>query len=222
MQCVEFETRLNDLLDDRHSPSLDTLLNEHADHCSSCAELLACHESLLEGLQALPKVRLSYDGRRAFSEKILLAVAPLPGDSLTEPAHGELVERSLQAATSRSSSWAVIGLAIAAAAAILIAVLPWFESDRDPATPNQPSLSIAEDNSRRNTPMPHTDIAWDNLGELHPIAWVGFQVADGLKPVTSSMVSALRELRKRPFFRGDDANGRSSFYSPRVENEVLA
>src|SRR5688572_6168558 len=127
MQCVEFETRLNDLLDERHSPSIDTLLNEHADHCASCADLLSHHESLLEGVQALPKVRLSHDGRRAFAERVLSALAPHPVDSLPRD-EGEVELSSTVQATSRSSSWALIGLALAAAAAILIAVLPWFES----------------------------------------------------------------------------------------------
>jgi hypothetical protein len=223
MQCVEFETRLNDLLDERHAPSLDTLLNEHADHCASCADLLSHHETLLEGVEALPKVRLSHDGRRAFAERVFSALTPMPIDSLSRIEEPTLVERSPTVqATSRSSAWAMVGFAIAAAAAILIAVLPWFGSGRDPAAPNQPSISIAEDNSGGNPPLPPTDIPWDNLGELHPIAWVGFQVADGLKPVTSSMVSALRELRKRPLFRGDDASGRSSLYIPRAENEFLA
>jgi hypothetical protein len=222
MQCIEFETRLNDLLDERRSPSIDRILAEHADSCASCAELLASHESLLEGLQGSPKVRLSADERRMFTEKVLSAVAALPHDPF--PGHDgvELVERpQMVASANHSSPLALVGMALAAAAAILIALLPWFQSGEQPANPNQPPSEFAGADSPSGGVVPPMVIPWTDDAELAPIAWVGFQVADGLKPVTSSMVSALRELRKRPFFRNEES-GRSSFYTPPNEREVLA
>ncbi len=117
---------------------------------------------------------------------------------------------------------AIGGLVLAAAAALLIAVLPWFREEPQPAAPaGKPPLIVGTPaGTSRESPTTEDDL--NDYDDLAPIAWVGYQVADGLKPVTNSMVSALRELRKRPFFRGADEPQRSSFYSPREADEALA
>ncbi len=53
MQCVQFETRLNELLDERLSPELEPAIGWHAGECARCAALLAAHEDLLAGVESL-------------------------------------------------------------------------------------------------------------------------------------------------------------------------
>lgn len=48
MQCVEFENRLNEVLDERGCPELDILLASHAHHCEACQLLLSRYELICE------------------------------------------------------------------------------------------------------------------------------------------------------------------------------
>ena len=50
MNCVWFETRLDDLLDERLPVDGDAELNEHAEACPRCAQLLADHQVMLEAI----------------------------------------------------------------------------------------------------------------------------------------------------------------------------
>ena len=52
MQCEEFETRLNELLDARSGPERDAPLAAHAETCGSCRALLAAERIMLERFQA--------------------------------------------------------------------------------------------------------------------------------------------------------------------------
>lgn len=54
MRCEEFETRLNDLIDERAQPAADAILCEHASRCPACAKLLREYAMLLAGVTALP------------------------------------------------------------------------------------------------------------------------------------------------------------------------
>jgi hypothetical protein len=51
MQCVEFEDRLNRLLDHRLSPDDDGPLSDHARDCECCAGVLRAQRSLFAGLK---------------------------------------------------------------------------------------------------------------------------------------------------------------------------
>ena len=53
MRCVEFEMRLNDLLDERVLPGSDPILDSHVAECAECAELLSAHLALLDGAETL-------------------------------------------------------------------------------------------------------------------------------------------------------------------------
>src|SRR5688572_20655428 len=52
MQCVEFEDRLNRLLDHRLSPDADESLTSHAGECEDCAGLFQAQRRLLAGLRS--------------------------------------------------------------------------------------------------------------------------------------------------------------------------
>lgn|GEM_PF-6076661 len=61
MQCEEFESRLNDLLDERRNPLDDATLAAHWNVCSPCAALVRGQDALLEGVAAWKKVEPSAD-----------------------------------------------------------------------------------------------------------------------------------------------------------------
>lgn len=55
MKCIDFEHRLNELLDDRLSPQEDAALVGHAENCVDCREMLAAQENLFLGMAALQR-----------------------------------------------------------------------------------------------------------------------------------------------------------------------
>jgi hypothetical protein len=214
MRCAEFEARLNEVLDERAEPAADAVLTEHAEHCPRCAELAASHELLLEGTRLLPKVELRPAERATLARHVVVATN---GDRSIRNGTVELADsRPLAIAARRRASLAMISLAVAAAAALLIAVLPRLR-DADAPQPNRPQLEDVAGNdttpaSRPRLEAPPAVPSTDPRQELEGIAWVGYQMADGLKPVTSSMVEKVREWRKRPPIFHSDENLRSSQY----------
>ena len=223
MQCVEFETQLNDRLDERLSPFVDNRLVDHAQNCPGCSELLAAHEVLLEGVQALPMARLGDAERQAFAERVVAEVGSAPLEAFRANASVELAERGPTAVASNGvARLAIIGFVVATAAALLIAVLPRFRDEPQPAAPGEKRQMVVGTQDPQSIDSPDRDVDLKDYEDLAPIAWVGYQVADGLTPVTNSMVSALRELRKRPFFRHVDEQQRSSYYSPREVADLVA
>jgi hypothetical protein len=51
MHCRDFESRLNDILDDRGQPRADAQLVAHADGCDPCRQLLDGQQVLFDGLK---------------------------------------------------------------------------------------------------------------------------------------------------------------------------
>jgi hypothetical protein len=218
MQCVEFEMRLNELLDERVAPVSDVLLADHAGACGKCSQLLAASELLLEGVESLPAVHLCSAERHALAYRVVADVGS--GALSAFPANGEVelaTRRTAVVVSHARPPLALIGFSLAAAAAILIAGFAWNRADRPIAEHDPSGSSLAEKGAQTQPETPQRDPI---PNDLQPIEWIGFQVADGLKPVTESMVSAYREFRKRPLFRNEQ--GRSSFYSPRDDHELLA
>ena len=79
MHCVQFEMRLNQLLDDRRDPECDLDLAEHARECPGCADLLVAHETLLRGVE-LRRFDEPSAGRD-FAVRVAADVARSSGDS---------------------------------------------------------------------------------------------------------------------------------------------
>lgn len=61
MNCDEFETHLNGILDERRRPEWDGRLRDHAGHCAACRDLAAGYATLFEGFFALPLPEVSAD-----------------------------------------------------------------------------------------------------------------------------------------------------------------
>jgi hypothetical protein len=211
MRCAEFEARLNDVLDERAEPAADRSLAEHAERCPRCAELAASHELLLEGTRLLPKVELRPAERATLARHVGAALAN--GDHSFRNGTVELADsESLAMGSNRRLSLAMTGLAVAAAAMLLITVLPRLRDADGPQPNNLPEHANIADVDPRPQLEKEVVPSTDPRQELEGIAWVGYQLADGLKPVTSSMVEKVREWRKRPPIFHSDDNLRSSQY----------
>jgi hypothetical protein len=122
MRCAEFESRLNELLDERLWLDADSSLAEHAQTCSECCKLAASYEALVVGLN---QTRLPQPGADLTS-RILANVASRTAGSPRDEAVGVPFGRiSPASAEGRSARWSTsrIGVAVAAmAAAVLLAV----------------------------------------------------------------------------------------------------
>lgn len=220
MRCVEFENRLNDVLDERGRPDLDMLLASHAHHCERCQLLLARYELACEAAGNLTCPKMS----AGFSERVV-------NEFLRQP-------RPRQATRLR---WAAPLFAVAAV--LLIAVLPMLRGKRPMRLPlNNGAVAIgnpgAAANNRTVTQVapkavsPKTASAVASGQSFDPAAehyadlaketgsslaaavlylpgvggslagseatfeqpsWMG-QVSDGLRPVTTSVSDALHVL----------------------------
>jgi hypothetical protein len=215
LKCVEFESRLNDLLDERRSPGRDRGLSQHAEHCAGCADLLAAHDVLLDGVAALPAVRLRQAEQQAFVHRIVAEVGNTSLDAFRPVAPLGLAEPGAKVlARNPIAKMAIVGVILATAAALLIALLPRPFGDRNQGAPAGQPQQIVESSE---FPSGGSN-GVNDYQDLALIARVGYEVADGLTPVTNSMVTAYREWRKRPFFKSADEPQRSSFYVPRMDH----
>jgi hypothetical protein len=107
MKCREFESRLNDVLDDRGQPRADGQLAAHAATCEPCRELLDGQAALFAGLAHRPLAAAPASG---FARRVVADAAPLV---------------SLGESRFRRIGWALATVLSAAAAALLIVSLVW-------------------------------------------------------------------------------------------------
>lgn len=56
MQCVDFELRMNEVLDDRLDPHVDPLLISHARQCEACQDLLDWNSAIVRAIPAAPAI----------------------------------------------------------------------------------------------------------------------------------------------------------------------
>jgi hypothetical protein len=106
MQCHEFETRLNELLDERHAPEGDEQLTAHAARCEACGRLLAGHGAVYAGLAAIAGPAPRADFAR-------VVVAQFAAEAANPPS---------PAARRGNRLWWVLGTLAATAAGLLLMV----------------------------------------------------------------------------------------------------
>jgi hypothetical protein len=200
MHCVQFEMRLNQLLDDRGDLDSDLELAEHARECPACADLLVGHELLLQGVAA---------------------------EALNEPAVGRdfavrvaaEVARSARESSWRRWSWTMP--TIAAALLLALAIGHRFGGLNNPALPGHgPGANsfAADDDAAYLGLLARTVKLTEDFREHSP-QWAE-HMAYGLKPVADSMSAALHGLRRT--FSGADAGVRSSQFELPTLSRVAA
>ncbi|HEV3136386.1 MAG TPA: hypothetical protein VGZ26_00755 [Pirellulales bacterium] len=118
MQCEEFEDRLNAVLDERQRPEADVELRLHCEACLDCRQLAAAYARLLDGFYAL--------------------AAPEPAGDIAVR-----VLADLQPPLSSPRRFAVATMSLAAAAGLLIAVMPLVRSERRASKVWLPTASAA-------------------------------------------------------------------------------
>jgi hypothetical protein len=195
MHCVQFELRLNRLLDDRRDPESDLELVEHSRECPVCAELLFAHETLLRGVEA-----------RQLDE-------PVAGRDLAVRVAAEVARGSRETAW-RRWSWSLATIA----AALLLALAMWHRLGglNDPGRPDR--TTVVSDGNRYSLPIASLDELTREFRKRPP-QWAE-QMADGLKPVADSMSAALHGLRRT--FSGGEPAIRSSQFEPPTLSRIAA
>jgi hypothetical protein len=108
MHCHEFESRLNDVLDDRGQPRADGQLVAHAQHCDSCRQLLAGQQALFAGLKHRPLAATVLTG---FADRVVAQ-------------SGQAVQVAQRVSPARAW-WAVATVLSTAAAVLLVVSLVW-------------------------------------------------------------------------------------------------
>jgi hypothetical protein len=137
VQCEEFESRLNDLLDERcplfaDGALADTVLADHAAVCSACASIARGYETLSEGVSSWERVEVSADLTSRVIKQWELAKAQslasaTDWDSAELPALRPVgVQRVVPAVANSGGRWnmsrevALAGALLATAAALLV------------------------------------------------------------------------------------------------------
>jgi anti-sigma factor RsiW len=233
MNCDWFEMRLDELLDERLPPDCDAALNEHAEACPRCAQMLSDHHALLEAIEALvrPEPRGDLAARilaavgRDLREPVSLANVSQAAD--TAPPAGAVHPSQLpqrltmpRRGLPHLATW--IAAAVAAMVLVAVGVMEWGAAHRSGAVAESKRLDvnmrkIAIEKPAVNTPTEHrAALVSASVVGVHSLAgligpqprMLMEQMTDGLKPVTHSMSAALNALRRT--LPGSETPARSS------------
>jgi hypothetical protein len=186
MNCQQFDSKLNELLDRRLQPDQDEALGQHADRCPRCARLLSDYQSLVEAING---TQLPDAGNLA--ARILAEV--------TTPdvvANAKLADRESQRNLAPRPAWIAAGLA----AALLIAVGTAYWNNVTTPTGSHPQTVVTKNAEPRHSP--NDGLMMISMEEFHTVADLIDaqhrnleQVSDRLRPVTRSMSAAFQALR---------------------------
>jgi hypothetical protein len=147
MHCRDFETRLNDILDDRGQPRADAQLVAHADGCDPCRQLLDGQQVLFDGL----KQRQFPTTAPAFARRAVALAAP--------------AMQVTRGASSRRIGWAIATVLSTAAAVLLIVSLVWqarrgVAPQRENTIVNSPAAPPAHPHGGANTGLAISQADW--------------------------------------------------------------
>lgn len=221
MRCDEFEQMWNDALDARESPQHIPALTAHAALCSHCAELLNTSDLLARAFPAHEAVAPS-DGWREATVRACVVERALQG---LEPSLEQAVVPLAVAAPAASHRPRYLMAAVAAG--LLIAIIAgrnWNRPANNGPQPEQlvttpvppPVLNKSTEVTPSITPATQSTLALASL-KREQLSWVGYQVSDGLRPVTMGVSNAWQTI-KRPLSKSEmetevpqpQENGRSS------------
>ena len=184
MQCVEFEKHLQQLLDERIAPETDEQLAAHAESCPACRAVLEIQKRIMEVMSEPVAVRPADELSHAVLDRFT--------------AHRKRARRRLAT------------LALATAAALLIAVLPFVGDSPDLAQknskPNPKVVGLAIAPQPASSPWNEQDAeelrllirrVFDEISEhrreaLEPVD----RIASGLRPLTTTLNAAFAAIRQ--------------------------
>ena len=166
LECRQFRARLDLVLDERLRPERDPELRAHARRCSNCAGWMKAQTRALAALESMADAECPAD--------LAFRVVQSHEPDRRRPLHWR--------------RWTIASLAIAAG--LLLAILSW----RSPEA-NRPETPLA----KQSPPVPPYELLARETQDFafnlkaHQLVVVG-EVAEGFKPVTSSVFSALNTL----------------------------
>jgi hypothetical protein len=132
MRCDEFDERVHSLLDNRVPIHSDQRLLEHADACSKCRGMLGTYDDLFVGLECGETLELSSD----FTQRVVAQVCAGQPQTVRP--------------TRNARRWFALA-AVAIAAGLLIALIPFLRSR---PSPNEPTPQVVEEQSNEQTEPP--------------------------------------------------------------------
>lgn len=226
MRCDSFETRLNEVLDQRGSPSEDRELRAHAESCAACRDLLVGQQLLFTGLDLAEKPAIS----SGFTSRVLARLADQ--SSVDSGATAGIVAPAGPALGFHRAAWWTGGIVAAAAIALIAGWEPISTlfapsgQENPPANPlvnthspnnlEAPAPSPPQTELKQPTPpvvaqQPASEapkvavIPDDQLGRLLEAVQTlpteegsefALQVVDGLRPIAEPMGSVLNVVRR--------------------------
>jgi len=167
IDCRRFKARLDSVLDERRRPEQDAQLRSHTRHCPDCAAWMKSQTVALAALESMTDAECPAD----FAFRVLQSVKPI-----RRPA--------------RWRRWAAAALAVAAG--LLLAILGWKSPETAPSRPDTPMAKQSPTVPSYEILARETEHFAVNLKD-HQLIVVG-EVAEGFKPVTSSVFTALNTL----------------------------
>ena len=207
MQCVEFENRLNRLLDNRLSPDDDDQLADHARDCEGCCGLLHAQQMLFSGLRASRPAAPADLADRVVSRRH------------TEVTRSRTIWRNVGWTVLLASAAGLAGLAVMSLGR---APAPNLVKTPQPAAPQKsgsgPRLAMGTVGPTQRVD-PKVDEKFDEyfvalenfatqIGDSKEFDEVSESLEPGIKPIRSSFELALDALR-RTLPRGRERTGKS-------------
>ena len=186
MQCHEFETRMQSVLDARQAPQADAQLAGHAAECGDCRQLLAAMLAVVEGAELMP-VRCS----PSITDRVLAEMTPRRAGSVSARRKFVLPRRV------PSLRWS-LQLAAAAALVLALPLFSWLMQSRT-ASPQRladaGSAHVADPaDAAQQRPAPQDVSSQSNPGFESDLDRWGNDVREGLAPVSRSTAGALESL----------------------------
>lgn len=224
MRCDEFEQRWNEALDEREAPQRIPALTAHAALCPHCAALLNTSDLLTCAFPMHESAVPSLGWREATVRDVLQGLAEPTTEAIA-------VARTMSSTATRG--WY---LSLAVATGLLIAIVasealhrpandaapqprPEQIVNQKPLPPAPPVLNKTSNDTPSLLPATESTLALASLNRQQ-LSWVGYQVSDGLRPVTMGVSNAWQTI-KRPLHKSEmepempqpRENGRSSSWT---------
>lgn len=186
MQCHEFETRMQSVLDARQAPQADAQLAGHAAECADCRHMLAAMLAVVEGAEMLPAACSSN-----MADRVL--------DEMNRWRAGSIGDRRKFALPRRVPSlrWS-LQLAAAAALVLALPLFSWLTQSRTTSSQrlaDAGSAHVADPaHVAQERPAPQDFSSQSNPGFESDLDRWGNDVREGLAPVSRSTAGALESL----------------------------
>ena len=168
MQCVDFERRMNEVLDDRLDPHVDPMLISHARQCEGCQDLLDWNSAVV---RAIP-----------------------PAAPMSQPLANRFAISARRQWWTQPAVWG--GLVAAAILAAIVVSLP--ETPDRSETPDTKDQIATDSTGTGPAPLDSIAIwaILDQIPVEENTRYVTVPIAGGIRPIRNSLGMAFEALRE--------------------------